>query len=309
MVLNEFPDLTWLKNQANSHFENRSGWNGRILTERGWPTVLMNVKASGIFRDNIRGPFSLFGNLNGTSFVKVDNRKVKLNDDCFFITNAGQNYTLEVEQKSETETFNIHFGDRFCDDLIQSQSISGNKLLDQGQHSTQPFSFHNRLMRKTEKVKQLISAIKTNTDELREAELLSALFVELFTDQLKLNRTATDFPSLKKSTRDELMKRILLSTDYIHEFYNHSLSLDELAKVSCLSKFHFLRLFKIAMGQTPHQFIMQMRIEKSKELLRGSNLEVKHVADSVGFADSSSFSRAFYQYAGAYPSQFRARLR
>jgi AraC family transcriptional regulator len=309
MVLHEFPDLNWLKSQANSRFENRSDWNGRILKEKGWPTVLLNVKASGVYRDNIKGPFSLFGNLSGASSVKVDNRKVSIARDCFFITNAGQNYTLEIDQKSKTETFNIHFGDCFADQLIQSQSSSLEKLMDDRQPIPESFSFHNRLVTRTEKVNQLIGALRVNKNELREAELLSELFIELFQDELKLNRSIKNLPALRKSTRDELIKRILLSTDYILEFYDQSLSLEELASISCLSKFHFLRLFKLAMRQTPHQFINQVRIEKSKRLLNSSNLEVNQVADRVGFADSSSFSRVFYQHVGAYPSQFRACLR
>ena len=306
MVLSEFPDLGWLKQQINSRFENRIGVNGRILKEKGWPTVLLNVKTSEISRDNIKGPFSLFGNLKGTSFVKVDNRKVKVSDDHFFITNSGQNYTLEVDEKANTETFNIHFGDQFADQLIQSQLYSVEKIL--GEKSNTPlqsFSFHNRLIRKTQEINNLILSLQSNKDELKEEELLAQLFTKLFQDELKLTQAAKELPSIKKSTREELVKRILLSTDYIHEFYNQSLSLNELAEVSALSKFHFLRLFKIAMGQTPHQFITQVRIEKSKELLINSQQEVKQIADRVGFTDSSSFSRAFYQNVGTYPSQFR----
>jgi AraC family transcriptional regulator len=306
MVLNEFPDLTWLKRQINSHFENRSGWKGRILKERGWPTVLLNVKTNGISRDNIIGPFSLFGNLNGSSFVKVDNRKVKVNDDHFFITNAGQNYSLESDEKSKTETFNIHFGDQFADQLIQSQSSSIEKIIEgQYKKSFDLFSFRNRLIRKTNRVNEIVNTLRFNKDELMEEELLAKLFTELFEDELKLKKSTLSLPSIKTSTRDELIRRILLSTDYIHEFYNQQLSLDELAGVSALSKFHFLRLFKIAMGQTPHQFITQIRIEKSKELLTNSRQEIKQIADRVGFNDSSSFSRAFHQNVGAYPSQFR----
>src|ERR1041385_8265482 len=136
MVLNEFPDLTWLKQQINSRFENRIGVNGRILKEQGWPTVLLNVKTNGISRDNIKGPFSLFGNLKGSSFVKVENRKIKVTDDHFFITNSGQNYSLEVDERTETETFNIHFGDQFADQLIQSQLSPIEKML--GEKSTKP---------------------------------------------------------------------------------------------------------------------------------------------------------------------------
>ena len=306
MVLNEFPDLTWLKQQISSQFENRAGWKGRILKEQGWPTVLLNVKTTGISRDNIKGPFSLFGNLKGTSFVKVDNRKVKVTDDHFFITNSGQNYSLEVDEKSATETFNIHFGDQFADHLIQSQSASIENIMENEFERERLFSFHNRMIRRTKKVNDVLLSLQLNKDELKESELLTQLFLELFHEELKLNKSVKSLPSIKQSTREELIKRILLSTDYIHEFYDQQLSLDELSAVSCLSKFHFLRLFKIAMGQTPHQFITQVRIEKSKELLTNSQQEIKQIADRVGFIDSSSFSRAFYQNVGAYPSQFRA---
>src|SRR6185369_1898543 len=145
MVLNEFPDLTWLKQQISSQFENRAGWKGRILKEKGWPTVLMNVKTNGISRNNIKGPFSLFGNLKGSSFVKVDNRKVRVTDEHFFITNSGQNYSLEVDERSETETFNIHFGDQFADQLIQSQTSSIESIIENEFQREHGFSFHNRM--------------------------------------------------------------------------------------------------------------------------------------------------------------------
>ncbi|SRR5258707_8382363 len=306
MVLNEFPDLSWLKQQINSRFENRAGWKGRILKDHGWPTVLLNAKTGGIFRDNIKGPFSLFGNLSGSSLVSVDHRKVRVSDDHFFITNSGQNYSLEIDEKSKAETFNIHFGERFADQMIQSQN-SIKKIMDEKfQSTTQSFSFHNRLIRKSKSISDLLITLQSNKDELKEEELLAQLFIELLKEELKLTKAEKTLPSVKKSTREELVKRILLSTDYIHEFYNQQLSLEELANISCLSKFHFLRLFKIAMGQTPHQFITEVRIEKSKELLSSSKQEIKRIADIVGFADSSSFSRAFYQKVGAYPSQFRA---
>jgi AraC family transcriptional regulator len=306
MVLNEFPDLTWLKQQISSQFENKAGWKGRILKEQGWPTVLLNVKSNGISRENIKGPLSLFGNLSGSSFVKVENRKVRVGDEHFFITNSEQNYSLEIEEKSKTETFNIHFGDHFADQLILSQQTSIEKIMNENfKTPLHLFSFHNRLIRKSNTVNELLTTLKANKDELKEEELLAELFTELFKDELKLKQSTKSIPSVRKSTREELVKRIFLSTDYINEFYHQQLSLDELAKVSALSKFHFLRLFKIAMGQTPHQFITHVRIEKSKTLLNTSSREIKQIADMVGFLDSSTFSRAFYQNIGVYPSQFR----
>jgi AraC family transcriptional regulator len=266
----------------------------------------LNVKSGEVFRDNIKGPFSLFGNLKGSSTVQLGNREINVDSDCFLITNPGQEYSLAISGKARTETSNIHFGEYFADQLIQSETLPFESMLDdEFQRPLQPFAFHNRLIRKTKKINELTNALCANQEDLKEEELLAQLFLEVFSQELKLKRSVAELPSLKKATRDELLKRILISVDYIYQFYNQSLSLDELARGSALSKFHFLRLFRIAMGVTPHQFLMQVRIGKSVSLLKTTQLEVRHIAHDVGFPDSSSFSRSFRQQMGVYPSQFK----
>src|SRR6185295_19842637 len=111
MILNEFPDLAWLKRQISERFSNRQGWGGRILKDSGWPTVILNTQATNVKRDNIPGPLSFFTNIRGTSWVNVNGEPVKINADFFFLTNPGQSYSLEINQKAET--FNIHFGEQF----------------------------------------------------------------------------------------------------------------------------------------------------------------------------------------------------
>lgn len=65
MFCQSFPDLAWLKKQAESRFANQRGWNNQALSHTGWPTVILNVRAGETYRDNIPGPLSLFTNLNG----------------------------------------------------------------------------------------------------------------------------------------------------------------------------------------------------------------------------------------------------
>ena len=101
------------------------------------------------------------------------------------------------------------------------------------------------------------------------------------------------------------MKRLLIASDYIYSFYDKDITLDELAGVACLSKFHFLRLFKIAFGKTPHKFINEVKVEQSKLLLKDPGIEVYTIARSLGFQDASTFSRMFYNQTGVYPSQYR----
>jgi AraC family transcriptional regulator len=127
----------------------------------------------------------------------------------------------------------------------------------------------------------------------------------LLEDHSNIRASERNLPVIKAATRQEIIRRLLASTDFIYTFYDRDISLKELADVSCLSPFHFLRLFKLAFSQTPHQFINQVRTSKAKELLAHSKLEVVSISRMVGFRDSSSFSRMFFKQVGVYPSQYR----
>jgi AraC family transcriptional regulator len=73
-----------------------------------------------------------------------------------------------------------------------------------------------------------------------------------------------------------------------------------------MSKFHFLRLFKIAFGLSPHQFLIGIRLEKVRQLLESSSLSITEMALLLGFPDASSFSRSFYRAYKAYPTAYRS---
>src|SRR5689334_7548798 len=98
MYLQEFPDLNWLKSEVSKRFASRRDWQGRPLPNGGWPSVILNVKTNQTYRDHIVGPVSLFGNISGESTVTVENREVRIPAGFFFISNEGQEYTLEVNR-------------------------------------------------------------------------------------------------------------------------------------------------------------------------------------------------------------------
>ncbi len=307
MILHDFPDLAWLKKQSEERFANKRTFDGTPLTQSGWPTVILNVKTKAIYRDNIRGPFSLFSNLSGATFVKVDGKRASIGQDYLFLTNADQYYTLEVDKNSQAETFNIHFGEKWMEEISTSLLEKQETQLDQPNHLTgKTIHFYNKLYRKDSFVvsiqEQLVDLY--NQSALKTEELLYQLVTHLVEEQVLLHSLPAQLNSLKSSTRQEIIRRLFEATDYIYSFYHTSITLDELAKVSCLSKFHFLRLFKQVFGQTPAQFISHLRIEKGIELLCAENMDVKTISSRLGFDNPSSFSRLFYQKTGAYPTQF-----
>ncbi|OJJ16976.1 hypothetical protein BKI52_30125 [marine bacterium AO1-C] len=92
---------------------------------------------------------------------------------------------------------------------------------------------------------------------------------------------------------------------YINNHYdNADLNLDLLSQIHCISKYHLLRLFKKYYGLTPRQYLMDKRIEKSKECLK-NRMSVTETCFAVGFQSLGSFSTLFKTKTGKSPVQFQ----
>ena len=253
----------------------------------------------------------MFLNLSGSSRIQSGGNGVKLNEDFFFLTNRDQAYTLEIDAEKPVETFNLHFGDHFAEHALHSIAHSPAQLLDapfdpEGQRA----QFYNRSYPRDKAFNRLIRALQsTDSDEpnaeLRREELMYDLFLHLFQLTREDQQRFEKLPVVRSTTRQEITKRLLLAVDYLHSFFDLNVSLDELARVSCLSKFHFLRLFKEAFGQTPYQYLKAIRIGRAKRLLTQTSLPVYQIAMEVGFENANSLSRAMVQATGQAPLLIR----
>ncbi|MDU8885435.1 AraC family transcriptional regulator [Yeosuana sp. MJ-SS3] len=92
--------------------------------------------------------------------------------------------------------------------------------------------------------------------------------------------------------------------NYIENNYNTNLNLDLLSHIQNVSKYHMLRLFKKYYGQIPRQYLIDKRIEKSKEQLK-NGMSVTEACFSVGFESLSSFSTLFKTKTGKSPTEFQ----
>jgi AraC-like DNA-binding protein len=78
-----------------------------------------------------------------------------------------------------------------------------------------------------------------------------------------------------------------------------------LAHTACMSRFHFLRVFRELTGTTPHDFLTGLRMEKAKRLLLESSLPVQKVCSGAGYASVGTFIRIFKERVGFTPKEFR----
>ena len=111
----------------------------------------------------------------------------------------------------------------------------------------------------------------------------------------------TDTSSEKES---RTLKKVKLSISFIKKNYTRDISLDEIASVAGLSRYHFCREFKKATDLTPIEFINRMRCEYAKTLLESHKYSVSEISTMVGFATSAHFSKIFKRFFSLYPSEY-----
>src|SRR3954452_3476038 len=108
---------------------------------------------------------------------------------------------------------------------------------------------------------------------------------------------------------DETFRRLCRARDFAGASFREPVRLDELARMACLSPFHFHRLFTTTFGETPHGFLTRLRIDYAKQVLATDHLSVTDVCFGCGYASLGSFSTKFQSLVGQSPSEYRRNAR
>ncbi len=137
---------------------------------------------------------------------------------------------------------------------------------------------------------EIARARDTGGSQADEREQRIELVCDAWAEELTLRRRAARIGCVKRATREQLLRRILLAADFIASRHDDPISLDQMARAASLSRFHFVRLFSLVHGETPHAFLRRKRTTVAR----------RHLA--VGSACSEAASRAGF---GSRSSLFR----
>ncbi len=116
---------------------------------------------------------------------------------------------------------------------------------------------------------------------------------------IQLHQTPSDAPPPKVSQVRE----------YILEHYREPLTNAQLARLAGYHEYYLNRIFTAATGQSLHEFLLKVRLNKAGFLILNTDLELQDVGEQVGFGSYPHFSAAFKQFYGLSPAQYRKRLR
>lgn len=94
--------------------------------------------------------------------------------------------------------------------------------------------------------------------------------------------------------------------EFMAENMARNLSINSLAKVSRMSPSHFIRAFTMTFGMPPHQYLVNLRLQKAERLLVQSKLPISDIAFQTGFSSQSHLTNVMKQYKQMTPGKIRA---
>ena len=96
---------------------------------------------------------------------------------------------------------------------------------------------------------------------------------------------------------------------FIDRHYARPLTVERLARLAGLSRFHFIRAFRATVGHTPHRYLRDQRLARAKELLVTTPMPVTEICNTVGFQSLGTFCSLFRRTTGETPAAYRAARR
>ncbi len=154
-------------------------------------------------------------------------------------------------------------------------------------------------------LEQLLRLLQT---ELHQGGRMGRLYLESLANALVVNLLqdySAIHPRITQFNQGLGDHKLLQITHYIDEALDQNLKLADLAQLAKMSQSHFSRLFKQSMGLSPHQYLLQQRVERAKQLLKHTNQSLVEIALACGFDSHSHFTRQFRQITGITPKAYR----
>jgi len=108
---------------------------------------------------------------------------------------------------------------------------------------------------------------------------------------------------------DATFRRLCRARDLLAAGYHEPIPLDRAAREACLSPFHFQRTFARVFGETPHDFLTRLRMDRARRLLAAGDLPVTEICFEVGYRSVGTFSSRFASLTGQSPTDFRREAR
>ena len=273
--------------------------------------IIFNALSSYSVCDGHVGCLSFKTVLSGEEWYGIGNRQVAVRPGSYLMMNNNQPYSSRIDSSKEIRTLSIFFQEEFASavyrDLISKEDFLVDNPFTNSLVDPEFFQSLNQIDVKLHKnLSVLISALDSyGYNDSSIDEYLVFILRDLIGKQELKSKDTNRIDSIKPNTRVEIYKRLCVAKDIIESSYMEQPSLEAISNIACLSIPQLIRHFKSVFHRTPHQYLIQIRLERAAELLNHTNKPIHEVTWRCGFENVSAFSRAFKSEYGIQPARYR----
>jgi AraC family transcriptional regulator len=247
-----------------------------------------------VFQPHSHSAFTVTALLAGRMAATIDGRKLELSAGEAALTNIGQNHAA---RGLEVEFVSIGIGAVLVNELVAEIGLT---------RTTAEIVFRASVVT-DQVISRTARAIATeiSADQLGHDEMLDALVRQLVIHLLRSHLTVRMSDKIELSRAGPVDRRLRRAIEFMHDNFGRELALEEIAAAAYLSEYHFARLFKQITRVTPHVYLANLRLERSRKLLAETALPISEIAAMVGYQSQSHFSKMFKSVAGITPRAYR----
>lgn len=247
----------------------------------------------------------------GQALYETEGGQFLVRGQEYLLINHDQDYSITRPPETEVESFLIFFNPVFAAETLRGLVTPADRLLDMPfdaadkppEFLTRIYSLDDILLPRLLSLKSSLDA--ESQDNIRLEEQLHDILEGLLLVRRGAQRELERISAVRRATRLELYRRLYRARDYAAATFSQPITIDEMARVACLSHNHFFRSFKQLFRQTPHQYLTILRLARAKELLLKTDLPVTEICLEVGFESLGSFSTLFRHRFGLSPQAYR----
>ncbi|AET66127.1 DNA-binding domain-containing protein, AraC-type [Desulfosporosinus orientis DSM 765] len=152
---------------------------------------------------------------------------------------------------------------------------------------------------------QLVHFIGRFEEELKEFQDSSPLMLQSISVQIAIQLIRESGNQNTTRPKKQLDRNYIeRAIEYITDYYNAKITIEDICQEIHLSPYYFMRMFKDATGQSPHEFLLTVRVGKAEEMLK-KGISIQEAAKLCGFVNSAHFSKLFKKVMGIPPSEYK----
>lgn len=239
-------------------------------------------KGSFTRRQNVHSYLILY-TYDGEGKLEYEGKTYSLKQGDGVLIDCMRPHYYEAAQNWDVAVF--HFNGPFAAHMYEEYIATGNLVFHEGTDER----FHRNL----EQVLSIYSSPSVQRD-LRASHAIEGMVLYLLVKSSNFNISRGDVP--------EAIQKVIV---YMENHYTEDISLDKMAEMISTSKYHFSKEFKRYTGFSPHDYLIRMRIDQAKILLKTTSMPANKVAHSVGIHDINNFNYLFKKKVGKTPIQYR----